>query len=79
MTFPWYDDMAEILGETQGTGRYSFQFGAEDGPNEANVDPNIGSGFSNHKKMAHFRDTEDLNISYIAAWVIDRFRPKNPS
>lgn len=23
--FPWYDDMAEILGETQGTGRYSFQ------------------------------------------------------
>jgi hypothetical protein len=41
--FPWYDDMAEILGESQGTGRYSFQFGAEDGLNndEANLDPNI--------------------------------------
>lgn len=40
--FPRYDDMAEILGETQGTGRYSFQFGAEDaGPNEANADPII--------------------------------------
>jgi hypothetical protein len=41
------------------------------------------SGFSNHTKMAHFRETEDLMliiyISYIAAWVIERFRPKNPS
>jgi len=41
------------------------------------------SSFSNHAKMAHFRDTEDLMliiyISYIAAWVIERFRPKNLS
>jgi uncharacterized protein DUF6589 len=40
------------------------------------------SGFSNHTKMAHFRETEDLMlityISYIAAWVIERFRSKNP-
>lgn len=39
--------MAEILGETQATGRYSFQFADEDvvqdGHNEANIDPALDS------------------------------------